>query len=325
MLLFAKFFGGLFLGWGIGANNTGNLFGTAVGTGSVKYRTAVICIAVFFIIGSALEGYKLYDSYSFDKSGEFKVTFSQAAVCTFAAALSITFQTYLGIPTSTTQNAIGGVMGISILSMGLGGISWMKLLAWMFCWIILPVAAGVVSYVSVKGFGYVIQRAIKNMVLLNLVFKIGLIACGCYGAYAMGANNVVVTTGPFYQAGFFGAPGHLHAAFAATLGGIAMAVGALTYGKKVVATVGKEITALDPFSALIAVLAHSIVVHFFTQLHVPVSSSQAIVGAVAGVGFVRGVNTVNAKRLLSIFSAWFLSPVIAAVLAIIIAYILGVH
>ncbi len=325
MLLFAKFFGGLFLGWGIGANNAANMFGTAVGTGSVKYKTAVVCVAIFVIIGSVLEGYKLYDSYNFDKSGEFKVTFSQAAVCTFAAAVSIVFQTYLGIPTSTTQNAIGGVMGISILSMGLAGISWMKLLAWLFCWIILPVAAGVVSYLGVKWIGYVIQRTVKRMVLLNLVFKIGLIVCGCYGAYAMGANNVVVTTGPFYQAGFFGDPTHAHAVMAATLGGIAMAVGALTYGKNVIRTVGKDITALDPFSALIAVLAHALVVHFFTQLHVPVSSSQAIVGAVAGVGFVRGMNTVNAKKLGSIFSAWFLSPVISAILAIIIAYILGVR
>ena len=216
-------------------------------------------------------------------------------------------------------------MGISILSMGLAGISWMKLLAWLFCWIILPVAAGVVSYLGVKWIGYVIQRTVKRMVLLNLVFKIGLIVCGCYGAYAMGANNVVVTTGPFYQAGFFGDPTHAHAVMAATLGGIAMAVGALTYGKNVIRTVGKDITALDPFSALIAVLAHALLVNFFTQLHVPVSSSQAIVGAVAGVGFVRGMNTVNAKKLGSIFSAWFLSPVISAILAIIIAYILGVR
>ena len=325
MILLAKFFGGLFLGWGIGANNAANMFGTAVGTGSVKYKTAIICVAVFVIIGSALEGYKLYDSYKFDRSGEFKVTFSQAAVATFAAALSIMFQTYLGIPTSTTQNAIGGVMGISILSMGMAGISWMKLLAWLFCWIILPVVAGVVSYLGVKGLGHVIQRTIKNMVRLNLVYKIGLVVCGCYGAYAMGANNVVVTTGPFYQAGFFGDPTHSHAVVAAVLGGIAMGVGALTYGKNVIMTVGKDITALDPFSALIAVLSHSLVVHFFTQLHVPVSSSQAIVGAVAGVGLVRGMNTVNTKKLWSIFSAWFLSPVISAILAIIIAYILGVR
>ena len=325
MIALAKLLGGLFLGWGIGANNAANMFGTAVGTNSVKYKTAVILVAVFVLVGSLVEGYKLYDSYNFDRSGEFKVTFSQAAVCTFAAGVSIVFQTYLGIPTSTTQNAIGGVMGISILSMGMSGISWMKLLGWLFCWIILPVAAGVLSFAGMKGIGFIIQRTIKRMVLLNLVYKIGLIVCGCYGAYAMGANNVVVTTGPFYQAGLFGIQNHAHAVLAATLGGAAMALGALTYGKKVIMTVGKDITALDPFSALIAVLSHSLIVHFFTQLHVPVSSSQAIVGAVAGVGFVRGMNMVNARKLWAIFSAWFLSPVIAALLAMGIAYILGVR
>ncbi|MCX6356318.1 MAG: inorganic phosphate transporter, partial [Candidatus Aureabacteria bacterium] len=208
MTALVKLFGGLFLGSGIGANNAANMFGTAVGTGSVKYKTAVVCVAVFVLIGSALEGYKLFDSYKFDKSGEFKVTFAQASVATAAAGVSIMFQTYLGIPTSTTQNAIGGVMGISILSMGMAGISWMKLLYWLISWIILPVAAGVMSYVGVKGIGWIIQRTVKKMVLLNMVYKVGLLVFGCYGAYAMGANNVVVTTGPFYQAGFFGDPTH---------------------------------------------------------------------------------------------------------------------
>ena len=76
---------------------------------------------------------------------------------------------------------------------------------------------------------------------------------------------------------------------------------------------------------LIAVLTHSLVVHFFTQLAIPVSSSQAIVGAVAGVGLVRGVSTVNARKLWAIFSAWFLSPVVAALLAIGIALALGIR
>ena len=235
------------------------------------------------------------------------------------------FQTYLGIPTSTTQNAIGGVMGISILSMGMGGIHWMKLLYWLVSWIILPIASAAVAYAGVRGIGWIIERTVKNVVRLNAVYKLGLLVFGCYGAYAMGANNVVVTTGPFYQAGFFGDLTHAHAVFAATLGGIAMAVGALTYGGNVIRTVGKDITALDPFSALIAVLTHSLVVHFFTQLAIPVSSSQAIVGAVAGVGLVRGVNTVNAKKLRAIFAAWFLSPVIAALLAMGIACALGVR
>ncbi|MEI6634193.1 MAG: inorganic phosphate transporter [Chlamydiota bacterium] len=325
MIALVKLFGGLFLGWGIGANNAANMFGTAVGTGAVKYRTAVGCVAAFVLIGSFLEGYKLYDGYKFDKSGEFKVSFSQAAVATTAAAVSIMFQTYLGIPTSTTQNAIGGVMGISILSMGMGGISWMKLLYWLVSWIILPVAAAAIAYAGVRGIGWIIQRTVKDMPHLNTVYKLCLLVFGCYGAYAMGANNVVVTTGPFYHAGFFGDPTHAHAVFAATLGGLAMAVGALTYGGNVIRTVGKDITALDPFSALIAVLTHSLVVHFFTQLAIPVSSSQAIVGAVAGVGLVRGVNTVNSKKLWAIFSAWFLSPVVAALLAMGIAFALGIR
>ena len=93
-------------------------------------------------------------------------------------------------------------------------------------------------------------------------------------------------------------------------------MGALTYSRKVMMTVGQGITMLDPFSALVAVLAHSIAMHVFTEFHVPVSSSQAIVGAVAGIGFSKGMNS---KTLLTIFSAWLLTPFISAALAVALA------
>ena len=105
------------------------------------------------------------------------------------------------------------------------------------------------------------------------------------------------------------------------IGGSSIAVGALTYGQKVMMTVGKRITALDPFSALIAVLAHSIALHIFTQIHVPVSSTEAIVGALTGIGLSKGSRAVNYKILQSIFAAWFLSPFTSALLTIGLLYL----
>ncbi len=321
MFLGAKLFGGLFLGWGIGANNAGNMFGTAVGTNALRYKTAVILVAIFCIVGAVFEGPKLYHGYTFAES----TTMTQALICTFAAAITVVAQTYLGVPTSTSQTAVGGLMGIAILSSGIAGVNWIKLLSWLFCWVVLPLGSGSIGFLAMRFVGPLINRLVKNLELLNFIYKIGLVVFGCYGSYTLGANNVVVTTGPFFHAGFFGDPSvHRAAVIAAAVGGVSLALGALTYGRNVMRTIGKDITTLDPFSALVAVLAHSLAMHIFTELHVPVSSSQAIVGAVAGVGFSKGMTMVNSKMLYSIFSAWFLSPVASALLAIGIAYLFGI-
>lgn len=87
-------------------------------------------------------------------------------------------------------------------------------------------------------------------------------------------------------------------------------------------TVGKKITALDPYSAMITVFAHSLTLMVFTHLKVPVSSSQAIVGAVVGVGMLSGSRTISYKALVYIFVGWLLTPLSGAVMAFIIKMIL---
>jgi PiT family inorganic phosphate transporter len=81
-------------------------------------------------------------------------------------------------------------------------------------------------------------------------------------------------------------------------------------------TVGKGIVPLDPFSALVAVLAEGVVLHLFTQVGVPVSSSQAIVGAVVGVGLVGDIQAVSGRMLSNIGLGWELTPVLAGVMTL---------
>ena len=81
-------------------------------------------------------------------------------------------------------------------------------------------------------------------------------------------------------------------------------------------TVGKGIVPLDPFSALVVVLAEGFVQHLFTQIGIPVSSSQAVVGAVVGVGLVAGVQTVSGRMLTKIGLGWVLTPVLAGMMSL---------
>jgi len=320
-----KILGGLYLGWGIGANNAANIFSTAVATNVLRFRTAVILIAIFVIIGATVEGPGLFlggsTEFTTDAKADEETIATRidpstlALIATLSAALTITVITYLSIPTSTSQAAIGSFMGIAIATSGFAAVNWPKFLTMLICWLFHPLIGMVLAIILLKGLGYLIHRYLQNNIIQDRVFKIGFLVFGCYGAYALGANNVVVTTSTYYQAGMFGAMGKGAATLAALVGGISIALGALTYGKRVMVTIGKKITPLSPFSALIVVIVHAFTLHFFTQIGIPVSSSHAVVGAVVGVGLMGGSATLNKKTLVRIFCGWIITPLIAAILA----------
>jgi len=103
---------------------------------------------------------------------------------------------------------------------------------------------------------------------------------------------------------------------------LSIASGVLTYSRRVMETVGAKLVRLDLFSALKVILAQGLTVHFFTIIGVPVSTSQAVVGAVVGVGLVKGVNTVKCKTLFGIFTGWFPTPPLACFIAMCIDFAL---
>ncbi|MGB2927589.1 MAG: inorganic phosphate transporter [Desulfobacterales bacterium] len=84
--------------------------------------------------------------------------------------------------------------------------------------------------------------------------------------------------------------------------------------------IGKGIAPLDPFTALVTILAEALTLHLFTQIGVPVSSSQAVVGAVVGVGIVGGLRTVNPKMLVKIAVGWLMTPFAAGLMTILFIY-----
>ena len=102
---------------------------------------------------------------------------------------------------------------------------------------------------------------------------------------------------------------------AALLGGLGISLGVLTYSKNVMMTVGTKITALDPFSAATSMLSAAMTVHFFTMVGVPVSTSQAAVGSVAGIGLVKGARALSRETLIECSLGWLATPIAAGVMA----------
>ena len=180
----------------------------------------------------------------------------------------------------------------------------------IICWLGTPVGGAGFTVLFYYSFRYIFRKWRPSLFICDPVITLLLIICGCYGAYALGANNVANVTAVFVGAG------HLSITTATLIGGLSIGLGILTFSKRVMATVGTRLVRLDPFSALVVLLAEAITVHFYTFVGVPVSTSQAVIGAVVGIGLLKGMRTVSTRTLLSILSGWLLTPLIAAALVL---------
>ena len=293
--------GGIFLGWALGSNDAANVFGTAVASRIVRYRTAVILAAIFILLGALTEGSKSITGVS-ELS---ELTANGAFVVSVCAALTVTIMTSLKLPVSATQAVVGAIIGMGVF-VDPGQIRWHAGLKMVACWIGTPIGAAILAFVFYAFFAWLLAKLRLNLIARSIFLKIALIISGCYGAYALGANNVGNVTGVYYHSGILD-----NTRLLALIGEASIALGVLTYSKKVMLTVGSRLVQLDAFSALVAVMAMAVTVHIYAQIGVPVSTSQAIVGAVLGIGLFKGVKTINRRTVVNIFFAWLTTPLVA--------------
>jgi inorganic phosphate transporter, PiT family len=295
--------GGVFLGWTLGANDAANVFGTAVGARIVRWRTASLLCAFFVILGAFLQGSEGIRTLS-------SITHQSiptAVIVSVAAALTGALMTYLKIPVSTSQCVVGAILGIGLASRDTeyGG-----LIKVVLCWIGTPIGSMFFAILSFEGLAFFLRRVPLGLLSRDRFLWMGLLVCGCYGAYALGANNVANTTGMF--SGLI--PGVTDEVLT-LVGGLAIAGGTLSFSKRVMLNVGRGIMRLDAFTALAAVLGMSITVHVFAIIGAPVSTSQGIVGSILGIGLLRGAQGVHFDVLKKIAVGWVLSPGISLVLS----------
>ena len=328
ILLVAAFY----VGWNIGANDAANCIGTTVGAQIVSYRTAALLMSVFVILGGTLQGHHVmktvgkgivitevavYEEHNATPApDEFRDFFPDdrlpdlaILVALLSAGFFVTLATFTSTPVSTSQAIVGGVAGVGIGIVG-AQASFFKLgvlLKILGAWVISPILTMILAFVTYLLLG----RALRNMraMFWSNILGIAVLVSAAYVSYSLGANDVGNAIGPLLNR--FPDKGPQLAA----LGGIAMAAGALTFGHRVTDTVGKSITPLDYSGALAAQLSAAFGVHLFSMLGIPVSTSQAIVGGVIGVGLTKGARAVSTQRMATIFIGWILAPTCAAIFA----------
>ena len=291
-----------YVGWNIGANDTANCIGTTVGCGLLSFRRAVIIVAVFAILGAMLQGHHVMNTIG---KGIVKTNLSYLAVCValICSGLFVTLATFYRVPTSTSQAIVGGVVGIG-LAVG-AEVDFSKFILIAESWIICPILVMAIAFGTMHLVRLILKRFETSSLLFQHAFGWLAIISACYVAYSMGANNAGNAVGPVASLNLF-PPGVL-----LFIGGLSIAVGAWTYGQKVADTIGKGITPLDIPSAFVAQISSAFGMHLFSMFGIPVSTSSAIVGAVVGVGLVKGVRAISKRTIFTIFIGWVLTPTLA--------------
>lgn len=301
------------IGWSIGANDAANSLGTAVGSKVLTLRQAIIMIVLFGFLGAYFQGEYVTKTIGKgiiplqDLPARLQIVV--ALVATFAACLWVVIATYWKMPISTSHSIVGAVGGAG-LAIHMTP-DWRVLRDIFMCWICTPIGAAVLGFllygILKSVFPKIVPARHETWVLRMLI-----VASGCYVAFTWGANDVANATGLIAGAGV------MTPKVSVILGGAAIALGIVTWGYKVIETIGSQITHLLPLMAFSAQLASGLNVQLYTLLGMPVSTSHSIVGAILGVGLVRGVRLLNLRIMREIVVCWLATPFISGVISFVL-------
>jgi len=196
-------------------------------------------------------------------------------------------------------------------------------------------AMGIAALVGllVAGFGMYLLRKVKyvedensRFASVERVFAILMVFTACSMAFAHGSNDVANAVGPLAAVVNVINSGAVTAKSAMPswillLGGAGIVLGLVTYGYKVIATVGKKITELTPSRGFAAELGAAGTVVLASGTGLPISTTHTLIGAILGVGLARGIGALNLKVLATIVGSWVITLPAGAGLSIIFFFL----
>jgi PiT family inorganic phosphate transporter len=210
-------------------------------------------------------------------------------------------------------------------------------------WVACPILGGIFGALLYKLVVISIDRASPHLLRVDMLTRLGLILAGAFGSYSLGANNIANVMGVFVSSSPFTAFS-VGGAFTVSsiqqlflVGAAAIGVGVFTYSKRVMMTVGEGIVLLSPGGAWVVVVSQSIVLFLFSSVTlehflasygfptiplIPVSSSQAVVGSVIGIGLLKGGKGIRWRALGNIASGWATTPIIALIVCFVSLFFL---
>lgn len=157
ILILLAAFVGFVMAWGIGANDVANAMGTSVGAKALTIKQAILVAMVFEFAGAWLAGGEvtatirkgIIDAGYFDDIPE-QLVFGMIAALS-GAGVWLIVASYFGWPVSTTHSIVGGIIGFAVFGVGTEAVHWNKVGGIIGSWVITPVIAGTIAWLTYKS------------------------------------------------------------------------------------------------------------------------------------------------------------------------------
>jgi PiT family inorganic phosphate transporter len=227
---------------------------------------------------------------------------------------------YFGLPTSSSHALIGGYAGAAIAKVGFSAImykGWTETVVSMF---LSPVVGLLLGLLLMTGVAWVFRRSLPTRID-KLFRKLQLVSAGLY-SLGHGGNDAQKTMGIIalllytYRRSTGRPPGEIQVETWVVLAcGLAMALGTLSGGWRIVKTMGSKITKLKPVGGFCAETAAALTLFANSALGIPVSTTHTISGAIMGVGAQHRLSAVRWGVAARIVWAWVLTIPCSALVA----------
>ncbi len=286
------------IAFGIGSNDTSNALGICIGCGIIRLKRALLLFGCFVVLGILLQGQKVMQTVG---KNLLNVDLPIMSIALSVSAFLIILSNWKKLPLSTHQVIIGSLVGAGVSS-GVA-VSFLSIAEIVLSWIISPL----VAFFTALFLYRLMEKTISKLSLFRIerMLRALLLLSGILISYNTGANELATIVGPAIHSGLMGKTP------ASLVGSLFVFLGAVLLSKRVIETIGKGITTLDPYSGFAAQFGAGICVLLFTSLGMPISTTYCIIGGISGVGMSKGMKTVKIDLIKKIIRNWFLAPSVA--------------
>ena len=295
---------GLYFAFNIAANDIGNSMGTAVGSGALSMRRALLLGALFAFLGALFFGGNVTRTIGegIIPSDVFNVIAGFAVILT--AALWITITLLHGIPISGSDAMVSAVIGVGLVSVGWTDMNLNTITYIILSWISSPIIglfSGFLTYYIIRAGVLRRVRSVSVKDRLEKLFAYLQVLSSSFSAFNVGALDFGVAMGVLFSLSGGSS------SFLRIVGALGLVMGIVFLGDRVTETIGRRITELVPTRGFSAQVAASVVIFFFVYYGMPISPTQTLVGSVIGVGLSNGTSTLKFDVIKDIGYTWILT------------------
>lgn len=296
----------LLIAFGIGSNDASNAVGICIGAGIIKLKKAIFLFGILVFLGILLQGQKVMKTVGKNIAD---VNLTIVIVALTISAILIIISNWRRLPLSTHQVIIGSIVGSAVASDS--AVNMVSIIKIIISWIISPFIALFFSFFIYKT----LEKTISKFPFFQIekLLRIFLLLSGALISYNTGANELATVLGPVMHLGL-----EIDKFIIFSIASLMVFSGAILLSHRVIETVGKGITTLDPYSGFAAQFGAGACVLFFTFLGMPISTTYCIIGGISGVGLTKGIKTVKFSLLKKIAANFIITPSLAFILAYLI-------